>query len=363
MKIRILLVVCVAWVLSMPVSAQELLADTQGTTEYALDAMTRDTLDRKVDSIMSHVKQSARQHQPTPELLPAIQGLAEALPCSSQTRALKLQARQLYHTLSNSSDPAEREKLTAQLSAIVGQIERDPEYAQALQYIKFRLAPPLALPDFGVPLAQTPPANSAVPMSTSGSGIPINQLQIGDILLWEDRSGGLRDHLFSWTYARTFTHAAVYLGDVGIGGPKGERRTYEAENPTLGVRTEKFDGRWTRSGLHVAIGHVNGLATLTRFSMLLYYYGMLGDNGRTPYHIWPPWDKHWLNNGLYCSQLPWLVYSGRVDLDSNDFGYDLWFAIHNFYEPLAFLIARDAVFPDEIRASSNITWYYDKINP
>ena len=120
--------------------------------------------------------------------------------------------------------------------------------------------------------------------------------------------------------------------------------------------------------MHVAIGRVHDVSLISGFvTCIRGYYTFQG----TPYHKLSAllsWDKTNTRNGIYCSQLVWYVYNqAHVDLDSNDPSYISWFVEHNkwlgLFDSNYADIAINGVFPDELRASSNITWYYDQTNP
>ena len=192
---------------------------------------------------------------------------------------------------------------------------------------------------------------------------PFEQMLPGDIMIWDDRSGPPMVRAALALFAQKCTHTAVYLGETSSRSHGVQHWILEAQSPALGVRGSVLGKKWTRKGLHVSLGHVKGIAPGRAAQLAKGAIDAYGTDGRTPYHIWPPWDKTYTQEGLYCSQLLWSVYDRNgVDLDSNDWHYLAWFTVHNWFNPYAAPTAYFAVFPDEIKASNNVTWYYDQAN-
>jgi len=345
------------------------------------------------------IKQAAincqRQKHGSVELISAVNTLQEMLPCSAKTRELLQQQHSLQQKMALAASESERQKLNASARSISYEIEQDPAYAEAMHAIDARLAP-----HYSKPAVRT-------------SFPSMSELQPGDILLYDANS--LYNNytrpfdLFGegWLYARTFTHAALYCGsayndqkgpsyNVGFGGrlpytshTTGDRadvlnqRTYAADGSERGICVDNFlQGSppyqlgWDTPGLHVAIGRVNGVSLPSGLVTCIRAYNTFGDKTsntdiQTPYHkfsIAVSWDKTSIKDGLYCSQLVWYVYNQNgVDLDSNDPSYIAWFTWHNEWMLFRGVhpddLALGAVFPDELRESSKITWYYDQINP
>lgn len=187
--------------------------------------------------------------------------------------------------------------------------------------------------------------------------LPVEQLKPGDILLWKDTSGPPVTRFVISILAKEYTHAALYLGEAD-----GKRWIYESKNLYDGVVVSELDKKWFRSKLHVSAGRVNNIppAQLLRArDQFLQIYG----HGKTPYHAFPPYDKFYVEEGIYCGQVIWLFYKAfGIDLDSNDPEFIFWYAKHNWWNPYSALDAYVAVYPDEIYASPHIEWYYDKPN-
>lgn len=303
------------------------------------------------------VQRSRRQGTPNAELQAALDALVQKIPRSARTRALQEQARGLYQRMAATNSPAEAKLLQENLREVTGLIGQDPDYARTLKALEPTF---LSQPEAGFSAS-----GSTVALQSRARSFPLSQLKPGDILLWQDGPGKHpSSKIGPFDYARTFTHAAIYMGDQGLGGPKGQRRTYEASSPSEGVRTFLLDDRWTRSGMRVAIGRVKNRSDLQNYTTAIRAYNRFGDHGKTHYHTYPPWGKDYLSDGLYCSQLVWVAFrQSGVDLDSNRGSYIAWFAARHPYVPQAGLIAWFAVFPDEIRASDKIHWFYDQVNP
>lgn len=322
-------------------------AAIQGAGQGALNA----AVDRQLALIESQAQLSEAMGEPAPGYFAAINRLRDMLPRSAQTRRMQAQGevlRSLY-PLGIVDDRA-----AAALSATDLQAQQDWVYQQALLTVDARLFPK------GAARNEAPHDRAA-----SSSPFPYAQLRPGDVMLSNVQGGGRLLEIGDFLYANPFTHAALYLGTYGIDGfSTGLRRTYEAEDPTHGVVSDRLEGRWDKKGLHVALGHVKNFSSIQGLVTVIRAYNQFGNNGHTPYHLYPPWNEDYLAHGLYCSQLVWVPYrQSGVDLDSNDWHYITWFALHNWWVPFAAQIAYYTVFPDELRASTAIDWYYDQVNP
>ena len=289
-----------------------------------------------------------------PRLFSALLRLEEMLPRSAATRRAQERGKRAYLAMLS----ARSIKLAKKWVAIRGSVEqvmrRDPEYMNAVAAIDRRLAS-----ETGTPEGKRSPSDAGEARS-----IPLEQMRPGDIMVWDDRSGPPLVRTAISMFAWKATHTAIYLGETSTRSRGVQRWTLEAQSPALGVRVAVMDRKWIRRGLHVALGHVNGVTPVRAAQAAANAVATYGGDGRTPYHIWPPWDKTYLHEGVYCSQLVWSVYQQNgVDLDSNDWHYLAWFTIHNWFNPYAAPTAYFAVFPDEIKASPHISWYYDQVNP
>lgn len=332
---------------------------------------------RQIAVIRAAAQRCQGQSIPSPELLQAVKVLGDMLPRSARIQSLSRQADQARQMLSQATNEKEMTQAQATLDELQTQLEQDPQYSQALSVLDAKLNAPAPLSDpesflspLPSPIFQPEQTPTRISNATSASN-GFNRLQAGDILLWEQRDGnGRLEKITSFFYARTFTHAGIYLGDYGLGGPQGEKLVYEA-NPGDGVKVYPLGGingtgRWLQRGRHVAIGRVKNLSLINNVVRLIYRYHAYGD-GVTGYNWLFFVPKESTFSGIYCSQLPWLTFQD-INLDSNDLSYDLWFAAHFLIFGLAsfesaYTTAWTMVAPDELRASTKIDWYYDQINP
>lgn len=322
-------------------------------------ASSASSLSARVEHQLSRIEQSeATENRPRMderELQQSITEVVHTLPYSPHVLSLQKQGQQLYFALMKAKSPDEAKRLTAQLSAVQDQVNQDPSYLATMNALEARLFAPEPR------LERTPSAAQ----SNALKAFPYAELRPGDVLLMENRSSSGFFKFMDDKYARVFTHAAIYLGDVGFTSHL-HGYSYEALNPVQGVRVTYFDNNWNRPGLHVAIGHVN-ISSIRSLITAVRAVNTFG-NGQTQYHLSPPWDKRFYQLGpvkfLYCSQLVWVPYSqSGIDLDSNNVNYRLWFDANNWWDPFADSTCKAAVFPDELRSSTNITWYYDQVNP
>ena len=309
-------------------------------------------------TIEREVRRSRSLGHPTDKLVEDLNRFAASIPCSARTRRLQDQARDVFLKRQETVSPVEAAQLDEQLGAYLDQINQDSDYTSVLQTLQQRTASPVGgqtvptkpLPRISVNSGSKLFASTA---STSMNSYPWNKLQPGDILLWDARDGK-KGILESLMFALDFSHAALYLGNG---------KTYEASSPEEGVREFDLSGRWGKQGMRVAIGRVKSRSSSQNQTASVWARSQFGNNGQTKYHWLPPWDKDYLRNGLYCSQLVWVAYNNaNIDLDSNDWKYLAWFAAVHFYIRDAVWVAWYAVFPDELRRSDKIDWWYDDRN-
>lgn len=297
---------------------------------------------------------------PDPRLFGALARLEEMLPRSAATRRLQEQGKKAYVAAVSGRSLKLAKAWPAFRARIEREIRRDRLYMSALKALDRR---------FAVSSATAPLSSIASRAATAGpvrrsASLPFDQMCPGDIMIWDDRSGPPLVRVALSLFAMECTHSAIYLGETNSRGSDTERWTLEAQSPALGVRSALMGRKWMRKGLHVALGHVRGFTPARSSQIAGQAVQEFGVDGRTPYHIWPPWDKTYIREGLYCSQLVWCVYQRNgVDLDSNDWRYLTWFTVHNWFNPYAATTAYFGVFPDEIKRSPNVTWYYDQVNP
>ncbi len=298
---------------------------------------------------------------PDPALFGALGRLEEMLPRTTATRRAQEKGKMAYTAMVRSRSTRLAREWPALRSAIEREMQQDKQYARAVEALDRRLA--IANPGQAPGITLTPV--SSVPTGPAKpQAFPFEQMRPGDILIWDDRSGPPMVRVALALFAQKCTHSALYLGETSSRAHGVQRWTLEAQSPALGVRSSVMGRKWTRPGLHVSLGHVKGITPGRAAQLAAGAIDAYGTDGRTPYHIWPPWDKTYYQEGLYCSQLLWAVYQQNgVDLDSNDWHYLAWFTVHNWFNPYAAPTAYFAVFPDEIKASPHITWYYDQANP
>jgi cell wall-associated NlpC family hydrolase len=311
-------------------------------------------IEAQIRAVATMARNRSAKNKPDPRLFGSLLRLEEMLPRSAATRRAQERGKKAYLAMLSTRSPKLLRRWPATRKAIEREMQRDITYTKALEAVDKRLA------------AVEPVSVRKTPVSASpkGASLPFDQMRPGDIMIWDDRSGPPLVRVAISLYASKCTHTAIYLGEAAARGKGVQRWTLEAQSPALGVRTAVMGRKWTRPGLHVALGHVQGIAPGRAAQIAKNAVDTYGADGRTPYHIWPPWDKTYCQEGLYCSQLVWCVYQQNgVDLDSNDWHYLAWFTIHNWFNPYAAPTAYFGVFPDEIKASPRISWYYDQANP
>ena len=291
--------------------------------------------------------------KPDPRLFGALTRLEEMIPRSVATRRAQERGRKAFVSMAGARSRRLLTAWPAMRQSIEKQIGSDVAYVRTLEALDRRLsiAPPAA--------AKANPRSYPIRYKS----LPFDQMRPGDVMIWDDRSGPPLVRAAIALYASKCTHTAIYLGETRTKAHGLERWTLEAQSPALGVRSAVMGRKWLRPGLHVSLGHVQGFTSARAALAAARAVQTYGTDGRTPYHVWPPWDKTYTQQGMYCSQLIWSIYDQNgVDLDSNDWHYLAWFAIHNWFNPYAAPTAYFGVFPDEIKASPRIAWYYDQQN-
>ena len=317
-------------------------------------------LPKEVESTLIKIEAEARRsgasQSPSPPLLNEIQKLTELLPRSQATRNAQEKGRLLAQEALESRSGEIAERVDKMLSLLQDEIDRDATYAAALRALDARLYPMQTK-------ATRNRENANRTLISNPSGLPFDKMRPGDIMLWNDRSGRPLIRLAVSLFAKDYSHSAIYLGEVTDRKPDGRRYVYEAVNVIDGTNIDLMDRKWKRHGLGVALGHVKGLSPVQAKRLALGAIRTFGDRGSTPYHVFPPWDKTYFNEGVYCSQLTWEPFTrAGIDIDSNDWRYLVWFAVHNWFLPYAASTAFFSVFPDEIKTSPHIDWYYDRLN-
>lgn len=291
---------------------------------------------------------------PDPRLFGALLRLEEILPRSQATRRAQERGRRAYLAMINGRSLTLSKGWPAMRKSIELTMREDKTYQYAIDALDRRLARDAAQPAAAV----------RSPAVSKRGTLPFDQMRPGDIMIWDDRSGPPLVRVAISLFASKCTHSAIYLGETSSRAHGMVRWTLEAHSPALGVRQSVMGRKWLRPGLHVALGHVQGISPARAAQITSAALEAYGGDGRTPYHVWPPWDKTYYQEGVYCSQLVWSIYNkSGVDLDSNDWHYLAWFTVHNWFNPYAAPTAYFAVFPDEIKASPHVTWYYDQVNP
>lgn len=313
-------------------------------------------IERSLSRIENEAKKSENSLTPSPELLSEIQKLTMALPRSAETAKAQERGRILTQEALESRSPEIAVKVDKILSKLQDEIERDSQYAATIRALDARLYPMQTIATKNREVANRI-------LISNPSGLPFEKMRPGDIMLWNDRSGRPVIRLAVSLFAKDYTHSAIYLGSLTDQKPDGRRHVYEAINVIDGTNIDLLDRKWKRHGLSVALGHVKGLTPAQAKRLALGAIRTFGDRGSTPYHVFPPWDKTYFNEGVYCSQLTWEPYArAGIDIDSNDWRYLVWFSVHNWYLPYSASTAFFSVFPDEIKTSPHIDWYYDRMN-
>jgi hypothetical protein len=310
-------------------------------------------IEAQIATIQRLAATSAGRSHPDPRLFDALQRLEEMLPRSAATRRAQEGARRAYLTAVTPRSLKLARRWPALRASVERVARRDREYVRAVRAVDRRLG------FADTPATVSKPATAATPAHS----LPFDQMRPGDIMIWDDRSGPPLVRVALSLFAWKCTHSAIYLGETATPGHGVQRWTLEAQSPSLGVVRTVIGRKWTRPGLHVSLGHVRGIAPAQAAQLVRAAVRRYGADGRTPYHTFPPWDKTYTRDGLYCSQLVWSVYRpAGIDLDSNDWRYLSWFTVHNWFNPYAAPTAYFAVFPDEIKRSPQIQWYYDQVN-
>ena len=310
-------------------------------------------LESRVQAIEQAAKACNNAQQPTVKLIREIEALAEALPRSEQTRRAQAKGRKLTQEALETHSVAAAWRVEAALRALQDEIDHDIAYTNSLKALDNRLYP---LQERAAKSRSHP---SKIRLSNPAN-LPYDQMRPGDIMLWNDRSGRPFIRLAVSLYAKDYSHSALYLGDIQGGKPGRRRYVHEAMNILDGATIDLMDRKWKRLGLRVALGHVRGVSPAQAKRIAQNSVRLFGDHGKTPYHTFPPWDKTFFREGVYCSQLTWAPYMrAGIDLDHNDWRYLVWFSLHNWYIPYAAPTAWFGVFPDEIKTSPQIEWYYD----
>jgi hypothetical protein len=317
------------------------------------DAALTPAIEEQLRTVERLAHQKTPSGTPDPRLFGALTRLEEMIPRSSATRRAQERGKKAFITMAAGKSPRLLKAWPALRESIEKQSSRDTAYVRAVAAIDRRLS-----------VSSPAPAKVIAPTAPKKyKSLPFDEMRPGDIMIWDDRSGPPLVRAAIALYASKCTHTAIYLGETRTRGHGLERWTLEAQSPALGVRSAVMGRKWLRPGLHVSLGHVQGFTPARAAQAASLAVQSYGTDGRTPYHIWPPWDKTYTQQGMYCSQLVWSIYDQNgIDLDSNDWHYLAWFAIHNWFNPYAAPTAFFGVFPDEIKASPRITWYYDQQN-
>jgi hypothetical protein len=332
----------------------------------------------------------------------AILDLVSRLPYSEST--LNLQAQAALATLQledcNPTD-AQQNQLATKLQGLLDAMMTDPEYVRAQEAIQAILEkdfetqfPPPPPP--GVPaceLTETSSGPACVAFNLSGTQYcalrqntvgpkfcaiatspnpPMRppdefswaHVAIGDIIL--RRATDARWQTLA--YAIKYTHSANWHGD---------RVLYEAIREGVVLTSLK---EWFAVADDVAIGSENGEFAEFAGSALSRSEERYGTDGRTPFDFGflgiggKHYNKSDDSHGLYCSQLTWIIHNRYlgVDLDSQDWrvatGLVARYGVLGAVVLGPFgallggsvgeLVARRAVFPDEIFWSPHVDWYY-----
>lgn len=317
----------------------------------AADRALSPEIEAQLETVARLARSKLSSKAADPRLFSALLRLEEMLPRSTATRKAQERGKRAFIAMIRSKRVRQAETWPSLRESIERDMRRDAVYMRAVAEVDRRL-----LADTGAFAAARIPVRKA-------ASLPYGEMRPGDIMVWDDRSGPPLVRLAISMYASRVTHSAIYLGETRKPGHAAVRWVLEAQSPVLGVRKAIMGRKWIRKGLHVSLGHVKGISASAAAGIARTGLETYGGDGRTPYHIWPPWDKTDIRDGLYCSQLVWAAYDKRgVDLDSNDWHYLAWFTVHNWFNPYAASIAYQGVFPDEIRASPEIAWYYDQQN-
>lgn len=311
----------------------------------------------RIEAQLARVAAYAAARGDNPQkLLQSLAELEALLPRSAATRRLQAIARAQYLAALSGRSPAAVYAFEQTRSAVIQAMRFDRDYQDAVRGIDMRLG----FASAGAEQELAAPSDRA---PRQYDGIPFDQMRPGDVMVWDDRSGPPMVRLGLALFAMRSTHSALFVGTTVRDGVT-ERWVYEAHSPQFGVRMARMERKkWMRPGLHVSLGHVAGVTPGQSAEAVRRCIETYGVRDKTPYHTWPPWDKRYDRAGIYCSQLIWVAYRPLgVDLDSNDWRFLSWFTVHNWWDPYAASTAYYGIFPDEIRTSSKIDWYYDQVN-
>jgi hypothetical protein len=282
---------------------------------------------------------AVRQVEAAGDRQAAIAQFATRLPYSARTRALQKKAERLQHELEMTTNRASSEAIVAQLRSVSDEMLQDPNYRSAMDGLD-RVLPPNR-PKTRIS-GYRPLASADVQAVQSTASVEWG-LWPGVVMLMHSQSSSKPAFL----YARYYSHAGTYDRSGSV---------YEA-NPD-GVRLKPL-ANWQVPGLDVALGYnrsadaagVKRVADALQASEAKY-----GTDGRTPYnYIFP---NKWTDSAQYCSQLVWKIQQGAgVDIDSNDWGYQLWIASRWGWWAVS-AIAVPAVAPDEIAADGDVYFFW-----
>jgi Permuted papain-like amidase enzyme, YaeF/YiiX, C92 family len=269
----------------------------------------------------------------------AIAQFANRLPYSARTRALQKDAERLQHELEKTTNRASSEAIVAQLRSVSDEMLQDPNYRSAMDGLD-TLLPPNRV-NTGT-TGQRPLASADMQAVQSTASVSWG-LWPGVVMLMHSQSSSKPAFL----YARYYSHAGTYDRSGSV---------YEA-NPD-GVRLKPL-ANWQVPGLDVALGYNRSADTagVKRVADALQTAeARYGTDGHTPYnYIFP---NKWTDSAQYCSQLVWKIQQGAgVDVDSNDWGYQLWIASRWGWWAVS-AIAMPAVAPDEIAADGDIYFFW-----
>jgi len=280
------------------------------------------------------------------------------LPYAPETRSLQQRVATLNAQIADAT-PEQAAAINAEIVQLSEQMLADPNYARTIAALTKLLAPDLSAGaatryQVYLPMVTGGANNGAgVAASTNPPGAHVawwwdrprvswSNLRRGNIMF--QNSG---DKVAGFAYALEFNHAGTYDGNNLV---------YES-NPNDGVNMRRL-ANWQANNLYIGLGRNNQKSEADVTRALDWAKSYYGTNGRTRYNWWFP-DK-WTDKSLYCSQLVWKIH-GRAgsDLDSNDWGYFVWFVARwsriNGILASAFVVSMVA--PDEIARSSRVSVY------
>jgi hypothetical protein len=305
---------------------------------YAQEPTIDVTTDANADGVPDGLATEVRRVSTATDRQSAVRAFANRLPYSAQTRTLQKDAERLQHQLDATKDKASAESIVARLRALSEQMLEDPQYRQVMQSLD-KIVPPNRL--------QTR-ARQPLPPSIHSSALQSAAsvawgLWPGVVMLLHSENSSKPAFL----YARWYSHAGTYDRSGSV---------YEA-NPD-GTRLKPL-ANWQQPGQYVALGYnrsADAVGVARVADALQAAQAKFGTDGHTPYNYVFP-DK-WMDSALYCSQLVWKIQQGAgVDVDSNDWGYQLWIASRWGWWAVG-AIALPAVAPDELAASSDLYFFW-----